>query len=153
MNLTLPAVSSPSGRRLLILALHAFLVACVDDRPPETHGVYLELAREFDLAEVRVETEAIDLGETSARPHLVTGWSFDETGLYDDVTSFVWSEGPSSSLDFFLATPRSVEVSIRCAPFLYPDAPSQEIDVFANGDYVQQLSLRASPEIYTQVLG
>ena len=103
----------------------------------------VELSRR---ALVEGETALLDFGERDSRPHLVSGWSEDETAT--DGTSFVWATGASSSLRFFIAEPRPLQLSFRSWPFRFPGAPPQRLKLELNGAPLAELTLLDSPSEY-----
>jgi choline-sulfatase len=121
---------------LLPLLLAAAVVACSgepsDPRREPVHDLIAELA----LAEVRREPGVVDLGTPEARALLLWGWSHDEAA---DGRTFVWSDGPESVMEVFLAAPRDVTVSLRGLPFEVPGAPGQRVTVLANGREVAEI--------------
>jgi choline-sulfatase len=120
---------------LPLFLLAAFLVACSGESGPPREPI-LDLIAELPLAEIRQEPGVVDLGTPKARPLLVRGWSHDEEA---EGRTFVWSEGPESEMEIFLAAPRDVAVSLRGAPFEAPGAPAQRVTVLANGREVAEV--------------
>jgi arylsulfatase A-like enzyme len=96
---------------------------------------------ELPAAEIRRETELIDFGAPASRAHLREGWYPNEGGGRRGRT-ITWSKGRRSALDFWLAAPRPLQATVRCAPFTPPDGRPQEITVLLNDHRVGALSLR-----------
>jgi arylsulfatase A-like enzyme len=113
--------------------------ACGGPASPPLGAVVADLVAELPLAEVRREVAEIDLGTAAARPHLASGWSWDETA--GDGASFVWSEGERSELTFFLSARRDIHLAFRVLPLSYPGAPDQGLAVEVNGLPVGRLDL------------
>jgi arylsulfatase A-like enzyme len=95
---------------------------------------------------VSSETALLDFGARDSRPHLVAGWSEDETAT--DGTSFVWATGASSRLRLFIAEPRPLELSFRSWPFRFPGAPPQRLTLELNGAPLAELTLEDPPAEY-----
>ena len=93
------------------------------------HEPFLDLVAGLGWAEVLQEVSEIDLGTQEARRHLVRGWSKDEVAG----TTFVWSYGEASVVEFYLAVPRNLEVTLRCRPLTFENAPPQDVSVSVNG--------------------
>ncbi len=76
------------GRRSVAIgiALCALLHGCGG-------GETIDLTAQLDRAEVRRETQVIDIGTPAARPHLAAGWGVEEE--WRDAT-FAWSLGTTS---------------------------------------------------------
>lgn len=125
---------------LLTIAL-ALSSGCVPSRTTRQ-----DLAELASGARVLSETALLDFGSRNSRPHLVSGWSEDETAT--DGTSFVWAMGPSSKLRLFIAQPRPLEVSFRSWPFRFPGAPPQRLALALNGALLSELTLENSPAEY-----
>lgn len=112
------------ARRGAVLAL-CLVAACARPPKPPLETVH-DLVALFPVAEVRSEIGGLDFGTREARAALVSGWSRNETGA--DGVSFVWSLGEASAVEFFLASPRDLQVAIRCAPFMVPQAMRVEVN-------------------------
>lgn len=100
---------------LVVAALLAIFLsaACRAPAPePDLAGtaVVADLVAELPIAEVRRETAGIDFGTKEGRLHLVSGF-------YGDEGRQVWSRGPVSAVEFFLAAPRELRAEIRARPF------------------------------------
>jgi len=100
-------------------------------------GAAVELTERFELAEVWQERASIDIGTPEARRHLSYGWSHDER--FEGHT-FVWSIGWSSVIDFYLARPQTLTITLRGKP-LAPLPQPQEVSVLANGAEVARIVL------------
>ncbi|HEV8578435.1 MAG TPA: sulfatase [Thermoanaerobaculia bacterium] len=123
-------MSRPSSRSFLFLFLLGALAACGGGDAEAPRETVRDLAADLDLAEVEREPGLVDLGTSAARPLLRRGWSQDET---DGNRTFVWSDGPESEIEFFLAAPRHLPLSLQGAPYQFPGAPAQEISLALNG--------------------
>ena len=86
----------------------------------------MDLVREFPYAETRSERPMLDLGTGAAVSSLVAGWSWNETDPQG--TTFAWAVGGRSELKVYLASPRDLEVRMRCQAFRYPGAPPQRLE-------------------------
>jgi choline-sulfatase len=127
----LASISEPGALSVLLVLLLGGLPACGRDGKPETpRETLLDLTADFDLAEVGREPGLVDLGTPAARPLLRRGWSQDEA---DGAHTFVWSDGPESEVEFFLAAPRDVPLSLAGEAYRFPGAPVQEISLILNG--------------------
>ncbi len=128
------------GRSLLVVAL-AVSGGC---RPGS--GSKRDLVELAAGSLVSSETALLDFGTRDSRPHLVSGWSQEETAT--DGTSFVWATGASSRLRLFIAEPRPLELSFRSWPFRFPGAPTQRLTLALNGAPLAELTLLDSPAEY-----
>jgi arylsulfatase A-like enzyme len=115
---------------------------CREADPP----IAYELTELFPSAGIVTETAVIDFGAASSRARLGSGFSGDETAT--DGTSFVWSVGPSSSIDFVLSEPRPVTVVFRAWPFRYDSAPVQTLRFELNSGKLGPLELSSEPNEY-----
>ncbi|HEX6864809.1 MAG TPA: sulfatase, partial [Thermoanaerobaculia bacterium] len=127
---------------LSLLAL-AVLAGCSEDVPRET---VQNLIAALPRAEVVREPGVVDLGIPAVRELLVRGWGPDEA---DGSRRFVWSEGPESEMEVFLAAPRDLPVSFRCIPFIYEGAPAQAVTLLANGVEVAEVPLAPEEREHT----
>jgi arylsulfatase A-like enzyme len=118
-------------RWVVISLLLGILAGCGNDRPAAPRRTLLDLAAELDLAEVAREPGLVDLGTPEARGLLRRGWSQDEA---DGARTFVWSDGPESEIEFFLAAPRDVPLALRGEPYRFPGAPAQAVSLILNGE-------------------
>ncbi len=104
-----------------------------------------DLAAAFPIAEARRETGRIDFGTPAAREHLVAGWYANERGRGGE--TFVWSQGPASTLALFLAAARPLRAELLCAPAPglagRPQAVTIEVDGRRAGELVLSPGLRA----------
>ena len=141
-----PSTSYPPDRMPTLHWLRGFvllglLAGCggrgTPDVPRET---VRDLITDLDLAEIQHEPGLVDLGTPEARAMLREGWGQDET---DGGRTFVWSDGPESKLEIFLAVPRDVPLTLRGTPYLAPGAPPQEVTLLLNGETVGRFT--ASP--------
>ncbi len=110
--------------------------------PVEGGRPALDLIAELPAATVNEESAILDLGQASARPHLVAGWSTDEE---DGDGTFVWSLGPRSSFSFFAADATAVTLDFECKPFVFEGAPEQTVSLALGGEPLGSLRLR--PEL------
>jgi choline-sulfatase len=104
--------------------------ACREGGPPAPRATILDLAAGLDRAECEREPGLVDLGTPAARALLRRGWSLDER---DGDRTFVWSDGPESEIELFLAAPRDVPLTLRGDPYRFPGAPAQEVSLRLNG--------------------
>lgn len=118
----------PALRRAAVAAALAVL-ACSPGRREAPRRVH-DLLALFPVAEVHQEVGAIDFGTPAARAHLAGGWYPNERSA--DGTTYVWSRGEVSVVEFFLAAPRDLKAEIRCAPLDVP-GPPQWISLGLNG--------------------
>jgi choline-sulfatase len=109
-----------------------------------------DLVALFPVAEVRREVGGIDFGDFAARAHLVSGWSRNEHGA--EGTSFVWSQGEVSTLEFFLAAPRDLQTAIRCAPFSGGGPAPQSMRVEVNGHRLGEVVMSPGMRVYVIAL-
>ena len=135
--------------RALLCALALTLTAC-RPRPPQVPVVH-DLVAELPAAEIRREVEVIDFGGPTSRIHLREGWYQNEGGGRRDRT-VVWSRGPGSAVEFWLAAPRPLRATLRCAPFPPPDGQPQGVTVLLNGRRIGELSLRPKLNDYALAL-
>jgi arylsulfatase A-like enzyme len=148
INLSIPARPARSVSFSAIVLLLG-LAACSPAK--QRLAPVFDLAPLLPLAEVRQEISRIDFGTQAARPHLASGWSFDEGGEGKGPT-LVWSEGEESAVDFFLAAPRDLRADLRCAPFEGGSPSPQVVTVELNGRPAGTLSLTPGLHDYTLAL-
>jgi arylsulfatase A-like enzyme len=114
----------------LLSILLGTLAGCgTADRPETPRRTVLDLTADLDLAEIEREPGLVDLGTPAARALLRGGWSHDET---DGGRTFVWSDGPESEIEFFLAAPRDIPLSLYGEAYRYPGAPPQKVSLLLN---------------------
>jgi arylsulfatase A-like enzyme len=130
------------------LSLALALGACAGDAP---EGRVYDLAADLPLAEVRKELGGIDFGTAAARRHLAGGWYGNERAEWEG-TTFVWSRGPVSVLEFDVLAPRDLRTEIRCLPLQLPSMPQQSITVELNGRRLTDLALAPGFREYTFTL-
>jgi arylsulfatase A-like enzyme len=94
---------------------------------------------ELPLAEDLQEVSLIDVGSDTARRHLVRGWYLDE--MAGDGTSFAWSEGAESEIEFALLKVRDLVAELRCRPLEIPGEGRQTVSIVVNGNDLQELRL------------
>jgi len=126
-----------------LACLFGLLAGCGRTAPPRPGGTVRDLVADLDLAEIRREPGEVDLGTSEARPLLGPGWAQDET---DGGRTFVWSDGPESELEFFLAAPRDVPLTLRGSPYSSPGSPEQEVALVLNGEAVDRIVLSPDHE-------
>jgi len=131
------SVGSPGIAPWLVVVM-GLLAGCESENTP-----FYDFADNLSRGELRYERSIIDFGTAAARSHLSKGWSIDEEA---DRQTFVWSEGQSSTLEFFLARPRPLSISFRCAWF--GPGKLQELTVYLNGQYVAPVALQPSWQDY-----
>jgi arylsulfatase A-like enzyme len=88
----------------------------------------------------------IDIGTQSARPHLVGGWSHDETAPKG--SGFAWSTGDTSDVALKLGNTGPLELTFRAQPFTWDGAPTQVISVTINGTRVGDVTLQPGWQQY-----
>lgn len=122
-------------RRLLLhLGLLLGLLACgKDERPRAPLETIRDLTAELGAAEIDREPGMVDVGTPEARAWLRKGWAQDEVA---EGHTFVWSDGPESEVEFFLAATRDVPLTLHGEPYPVPGAPPQEVSLILNGDAV-----------------
>ena len=129
----------PSRWSFLLLPILLGLPAgCGEDTQKTPRATVRDLSTDLDLAEVEREPGLVDLGTPAARDYLHRGWSGDET---EGDRTFVWSDGPESEVEFFLAAPRDVPLSLRGEPYQFPGAPAQTVSLILNGDLAGRIAL------------
>jgi choline-sulfatase len=111
-------------------ALALCLLSCSPRKTLPLETVH-DLVALFPVAEVRREIGGVDFGTFEARASLGSGWSRNERS--EDGTTFVWSLGEASEVEFFLAAPRDVQAALRCAPLPASGGPSQAMRLDLNG--------------------
>ncbi|HTG32270.1 MAG TPA: sulfatase [Thermoanaerobaculia bacterium] len=126
-----------------LACLFGLLAGCGRTAPPRPGGTVRDLIADLDLAEIQREPGRVDLGTSEARPLLRQGWSQDED---DGRHTFVWSDGPESELEFFLAAPRDIPLTLRGSPYSSPGSPEQEVALVLNGEAVGRVSLSPDHE-------
>lgn len=123
---------------LALAALLAAFSACRSPAPePDLAGtaVIADLVAELPTAEARRETAGIDFGTKEGRAHLVSGF-------YGDEGRQVWSRGPVSTVEFFLAAPRELRAEIRARPF--QGFPRLTVTPRLNGEALPAFTLTAA---------
>ena len=98
----------------------------------------LDLVAELPAATRDEESNILDLGEPSARGHLISGWSADEE---DGDGTYVWALGKTAAASFFAAAPTAVTVGLQCKPLVFEGAPDQTLALAVNGAPLGELSL------------
>jgi choline-sulfatase len=136
---------------LLSVPLLCLLAGCGGRAAPEVPRERVrDLIADLDLAEMQREPGVVDLGTPEARALLRRGWSQDET---DGGRTFVWSDGPESELELFLAAPRDVPLALRGASYpAPPGAPAQEVTLVLNGETVGRVTATPGGEETRAVL-
>ena len=139
----MPSHPGRQGRTALarvgaILTLNALLSCSAPTSPPE-QVTRIDLIAAFDGADLQVEAHRIDIGTPAARRFLTHGWSWNEKGKRVD--NYVWSSGESSTISFFVATPRPLTIQLRGYPFSFPGSPAQSASVMLNGTPITDLEL------------
>lgn len=129
-------------RRLRTLALSSLLLllsACGGDSEPRAPlATFHDFTAGLDLAEVQREPGLVDLGTPGARPLLRGGWAQDEA---DGGRTFVWSDGPESEIEFFVASPRDIPLTLRGQPYQAEGTPPQEVILVLNGETVGRVAV------------
>jgi arylsulfatase A-like enzyme len=131
--------STSTFRTLVFLSLLGLLAGCGPAKKPvPSRQTVRDLIADLDLAEVQREPGVVDLGTPEARALLRNGWWLDEA---EGGRTFVWSDGPESELEFFLATARDVPLTLRGTPFPAPGAPAQEVTLVLNDETVGRITV------------
>ena len=125
------AAGGLAARWVVLLGVACALSACGGGAPPPDARPLGDLAAEIAVAQVHLEVPAIDLGTAAARPHLVTGWSWDEGGGSD--APFVWGVGERSVVRFFLTEPRDLAVRLRGRPLTFDGSTPQTVEILVDG--------------------
>jgi arylsulfatase A-like enzyme len=108
----------------------------------------VDLAEALPLADVYVDTDRIDFGEAVTRPHLLHGWSWDESGA----GTFVWGIGERSSLWFYLTTAQARTVVLTCWAAPLREGLRQQLTVVANGTPISEIPLERQRGDYRVLL-
>jgi arylsulfatase A-like enzyme len=103
-----------------------------------------------ESAEVLAEVSVLDLGTESSRSHLLAGWSFDERD--SQMRTFVWSNGPESTLELFVAEPANLCLELLCRPFTFPNSPTQTVELVVNGVAAETITLEAGFQTISTVI-
>ncbi len=111
--------------------------------------VAYDFVESFPLSESQHEVTFIDFGTPTARPHLRSGWSMDEGPAG---STWVWSRGRQSVLEFFLHEPRELPVTFICFPFQFPGSPPQRISIAVNGIELETVRLLEGSKPYHIIL-
>lgn len=112
---------------LVVVAVSLALVGC-GKLTERTNTISLVDA--FPLADIQMETAAIDFGAPGSENFLVQGWA---PGGSMDGHSFAWATGSSSDLRLTIQQPRALELSIVGWPLVFPEAEPQNVVVKLNG--------------------
>ena len=127
-------------RRAPLLCLLVLLAGCSRPAPVRPGATIRDLVADLDLAEIQREPSLVDLGTPEARPLLRKGWSGDETD--GSSKTFVWSDGPESEMEIFLAGVRDVPLTLKGSPYSSPGAPAQEVSLLLNGAAIGKVPIR-----------
>ncbi len=143
---------APRAWRVLALAvLIASTTACRQTEkpaPPQsaTNGeVVLDLIAELPAALVSEERAILNLGDASARPHLIAGWSDAEE---DAAGVYAWTLGPRASFTFFAADATEVTLGLRCQPLLFDEAPEQTLRISLGGEFRGDIAMQRELKVY-----
>ena len=131
-------------RSCAVLAAVSLLVKC-GPTPSRKGIVAYDFVESFPLSESRHEVTFIDFGTPSARQHLRSGWSMDEGPAG---STWVWSLGRKSVLEFFLHEARELPVTFTCFPFQFPGSPPQRVSIAVNGVDLQTVRLLEGSKPY-----
>jgi hypothetical protein len=123
--------------------------------PPDLEPI-VDLVEALPRAQVSAERDLVDLGTPEGGSHLVAGWSWREKSR--DGTTFVWSSGRRSVVEFFVADPGTLgsdlEVQARCLAFPFPDGLAQTVTVSVGETLVSTFEVPAGwREMSFQLLG
>jgi hypothetical protein len=105
----------------LLLAISAF--HCRETPGPRT-TLHTDLLDLLPIAEISRETNAIDFGRSSARPHLLEGWVPGEQTPRPEWESHLWSLGSRSTLELFVSRPPGSSRELSLHPYLPPNRSS-----------------------------
>ncbi|MDX2167160.1 MAG: sulfatase-like hydrolase/transferase, partial [Deltaproteobacteria bacterium] len=105
----------------------------------------IDLIARAESAEVQHEVRRIDIGTPSALPHLSAGWGPEER--WGDA-SFAWALGRSSTVDFFVGTPRPLRLTLRGWPLPFGGLPPQTVALTLNDVPLGTLTLRPGEREY-----
>ncbi len=114
----------------LSVCLLGLLAGCGHPAPQRPAETVRDLIADLDLAEIQREPGVVDLGTPEARPLLRKGWSTDEG---EGSHTFVWSDGPESEMELFVAAARDVPLTLKGSPYPASGAPAQEVTLLLNG--------------------
>jgi hypothetical protein len=95
-------------------------------RSPELEPV-VDLVQAFPAAELSAERAVVDFGTSEGGSFLASGWSWREKSR--DQTTFVWSSGRQSVLEFFVAEPRDLQVRMRCLAYPFKGGAPQRLAI------------------------
>jgi arylsulfatase A-like enzyme len=119
-----------------LLLIAALIASCA----PSTELVpVVDLVQALPGAEFFSERRLVDFGTSAGGSHLVRGWSWREKSR--DGTTFVWSSGKESVLEFFVAEPRDLDVRVRCLAYPFAAGASQAVTVKVGGTTVGAFQL------------
>ncbi len=146
-----------SGTFLVLLFSAVGLAASGSGAPQATHEPGgLDLVGLFPYAEVRNEVSFIDIGEPTAREHLLEGWLLDqrieEVRRELEPGTVAGSFGETSVLRFWLAEVRDFEVEMECWGKRHG---STSVEIRCNGHRVGAIEVVAgdpTPRQYRVVL-
>lgn len=82
----------------------------------------------------------IDVGSKPARICLSSGWSGDEKWGNTNIT-FVWAEGLKSVVLLPLQNKTSLNLTVKCLPFIYDENTTQEMSICFNENFVSKWTL------------
>ncbi len=124
------------------LAVGALLSGCGPTYEPVSG-----LAAALPLAEVRRETDLIDLASPAGRAQLGAGWALDAAGNAEDGLPAARTGGAPAELTFFLTAPRDLSLSFTAAS---PAAAEVRFDL--NGRPAGSVRLAAGSWLYDLAL-
>ncbi|MCP4660174.1 MAG: sulfatase, partial [bacterium] len=106
----------------------------------------VDLVRSLPGALSLAETRRIDFGTVPSHDYLVEGWVGDDV-FADDGSTFAWSLGEGSTLQFVVLKPRELELRARLRPYRI-DGPPQQVRFELNGEEVGVLRLKGGMREY-----
>jgi hypothetical protein len=108
------------------------LVGCAgdDDLVPIT-----DLVKRLPAATLWSETTQLDLGTPAARPHLVSGWSYNEKTAQGE--TFVWATGEESEIRFVVVWLRDLPLVLRSKPHRRHGLISGKLTLQVNGHPIE----------------
>ncbi|MEM8932508.1 MAG: hypothetical protein AAGE94_15100, partial [Acidobacteriota bacterium] len=134
-----------SWRLTALVGVALGLAACQtqpSDPPPiDPSTLSFDLVGMLDAAEIGRERSRLRPADPADRPRLLYGWSYVEA---DDEGSYIWSEGPRSAVQLFVARPRDFTLVVHCGGFVPEGMDALTVDVEVNGRATGSFTLDGS---------
>lgn len=127
------------------------LSSCHQEGGFKEYPVFYDFVENFHLADVQQEVSLIDFGTPQALPYMQSGWSMNERAS-ENGSTFVWSTGQKSTLEFFVSQIRDIKMTFGCRPFRFPGSLVQTISLAVNGTEICQVTLEPEHKEYEIVL-